>query len=115
MRRAETVMGGQMEAGPPQTLAQPMEGRQLLKRLAAPTPAACLASEARLLQTPAQPMEARQLLKRPVAPAVPSVLFSLDRQAQPRPLLPCWAAPQTRPQQRRAARPFQTQTQSPPP
>ena len=88
----------QSQAGLPQTLPQ-MGGRHLLKQPAAaplgpvgsfPAP---VSMDPRL-QTLAQPMEDRRLLKR---------LAVLDQQAQPRLLLPCWAAPQTRPQQQPAA------------
>jgi hypothetical protein len=48
----------------PQTLAQPMEDRQLPKRPAAPPIAFLRSPEVRRPQTLAQPMEDRQLLKR---------------------------------------------------
>src|SRR5512132_2484863 len=83
-------------------LAQPMADQRLLKRPAATPSAISMPKEARPPQTLTQPMEDRQLRKRPGAPA--SAISRLGGwQAQPRLLLRCWAAPQTRPQPRGAA------------
>src|SRR5262245_17515196 len=72
MRLGETLFlfSTAPEARLPQTLAQPMEDRRLLKRPAATPTRATLfpsVSEARLPQTLAQPMKDRRLLKRPAA------------------------------------------------
>jgi hypothetical protein len=56
---------------------------------------------ARPPQTLAQPMEDRQLLKRSAEDHYSAAVSPVDRQAQPRLLVRCWAAQQTRPQQRR--------------
>src|SRR5215472_10907280 len=95
MRKAELHPHSVWEARPPQMLAQPMEDRQLLKRTEAAPPKA----EARPSRPLEQPMEDRQLLKRTEA-TVPTASSPEARPAQTLVSLLCWAAQQTRPQQR---------------